>query len=218
MAQIDLIPESYRAYTRAKRIVCHAGFAAGGLVCVALSIFMYVHWQLDQENKQLVLLRQQTKEMAALQAQVNAMQEQKRQLETDVETLAMLRGEGDAARAIQALDRALNDDVWLSRLRFKRTHVSAAPDTDDTGPMQGAMLRVESGTVGADHQAVFKSRIEMHGAATGHAMLSGFMNAMAQQPEITKVRFLNSSAGNTESTTAMQFSVDAVIRTQGGKS
>lgn len=212
MAQIDLIPESYRAYARAKHIVRHAGLISGTLLCVALTVLAYAQWQLNLENKRLVPLRQEAKEMAALQAQLAAMQEQKRELEEDSEALALLRGEGEAARAIQALDRALNEDVWLSRLRYKRVQASAASGASDVNNAQNGVLRVETGAAATDHQAAFYSQIEMHGAATGHAMLSQFMNVMAMQPEIAKVRFLNGSMGSTESTPTVQFSVDAVLR------
>lgn len=215
---IDLIPQSYHAYIRAKRVLRHAGIVAGAMLCAAAIAFASMQWRLNNVNKQLASLRPEAEQLTALRADIAAMQERKTELKTQVETLAMLQGKGEAAVAVKALDHALNDHVWLTRLRFHRVNTLADTSANGSGSAQNGLLRVEQNSAGvngssaADSRMTIRSQIELQGAAADHAMLAQFMGAIGQQPGIAKVRFLNSSASLREASSEVQFSVDAVIQ------
>lgn len=208
MSDIDLIPASYRAATRARRAlrqialllsVCVAGAAvAGGSVM----------WQLRAERARLAELQSGLASVSTLRQQVEALKAKKASREQTQLALTALHGGNDVRLLLAALNQTINDGIWLTSLRFEH------------------LLRLDSATApavpagpGADEVPIehdgkrwlLGNRVEINGAAADQAQLTKFIDGMTAQDGIAAVRFLSSSIKRDESGTVVEFSAEARV-------
>ena len=124
-------------------------------------------------------------------------------LAENVNALATLRGAGEVAALARLLDGALNDRVWFEQLRFTRSQelLQAAPPSPL--PPGTVQLRVpESGAVQAWR---LNTQVDIDGRALDNAAMTSFLAALAANPALSKVRFLNSSTQAPEEGGAVAF-------------
>ena len=192
MADIDMIPRSYREAARARRALAAYGAALGLLLAVAGGASLLLRWRVAVETPRLERIRAESAQAAALRSRLSGAQQRKDALAADLGTLAALRGGGEAALLAQVLDATLNDKVWIEQLRFSRTRgflreplPSPLPaGTVQAHPAQGPAQAWQLG-----------SQVELSGRALDPRAMTDFLAALAAHPALSGVRFLNSTEG-----------------------
>ena len=202
MADIDMIPRSYREAARARSVLRAYGIALALLVVVGCGASLVLRWRVAVETPRLENMRAESALSGTLRSRLAIAQQSKDSLAGDVETLAALRGTGEAALVAQLLDATLTDKVWIEQLRVSHTREllrdplpsPLPPGTVQTHPAQGPAQAWQLG-----------SQVELSGRALDQRAMTDFLAALAAHPALSAVRFLNSSEGNAEEGGAVAF-------------
>jgi Tfp pilus assembly protein PilN len=195
MADIDMIPRSYRAALRARRAMAGYGTALALLALGGGATGALLRWRLAAEAPRLERLRAAERQADAMRARLAQLGQRRDALAQEVQALAALRGVGDAGALAASLDGALNDRVWVERLAFSRS--------------QEALQTPAAGMLVSHGQAWrLSSNVEIAAQASDRDAMTSFLAALAASPMLSDVRFLNSKAGDT----AVAFSVAGALR------
>jgi hypothetical protein len=214
MAEIDMIPRSYRDAVRVGRAVRLFGCALAGVLVLGAVALAGLHWRIAVEEPRLALLRNRTALSEAASKQLALAQVAKATLEQRLAALAALRGAGEIARIGVAIDQSLNRGVWFKQLRFSREE-QLLPVTPVAPPQTGYLVVLPLEEVGKPVESrtwQLSKNIEIGGEAIDHAALTEFLNRLSGQPGIADVRFLNSSGRAAEGAQVIDFNVTAATR------
>ena len=223
MADIDMIPRSYRDGLRAQRALRGYSLALAALLVGGAAATGLLHWRLAVETPRLEQLRTLTAQAEALRVRLGATVTRKTALDQDARALAALRGSGAIARLTQALDGALNDKVWFDTLHFSRTEEllkAPLPSPLPSGTLETRASRQTNAVPGPQTWRLAR-HVDIGGQALDHAALSTFLGALSTSPVLEDVRFLKSGAtsGATlgEGPDLVTFSVTAALAPAGAK-
>jgi Tfp pilus assembly protein PilN len=208
MADIDMIPRSYREAARTRRTLATYGTALALLVAVGCGASLLLRWRLAVETPRLERMRAESTLAGTLRSRLAVAQQSKDALAGDVDTLASLSGAGEAAQLAQVLDATLNDKVWIEQLRFSHTREllrdplpsPLPPGTVQAHPAQGPAQAWQLGT-----------HVELSGRALDQRAMTDFLAALAAHPALSGVRFLNSSEAPAEEGGAVAFGAAASL-------
>ena len=218
MADIDMIPRSYRDGVRARRALHGYGLALGGLLLAGALAAATLHWRLAVQTPQLEQLRARTAEAETLRTRLSASVTRQGALEQDAQALAALRGTGSIARLAHALDTALNDKVWFDSLRFVRTEEllrAPLPSPLPAGTLVTRAALPAAQPAGTSEPQTWRlmRHADIQGKALDHAALAAFLAALSANPVLGDVRFLNSTATAGTGPEVVAFSITASLGT-----
>ncbi|UVW28734.1 hypothetical protein [Massilia sp. H6] len=199
MADIDMIPRSYRESVRVRRTLTAYGAALALLVLAGGGTAAVLRWRLAVETPRLEQARASSAQLAALRAQLDLAQQRKDALLADVGVLAAMRGTKEIATLARVLEEARDDDVWFGRMRFSRTReqLPALPGA----PAPDIVLARSPAQAGVpDTQQAWRlgSHIEIDGEALDHPAMTAFLARVTAKPALQNVRFLSSSSAATD--------------------
>lgn len=221
MADIDMIPRSYREALRVRRTLAAYGIALAALVLAGAGASALLRWRVAVETPRLTQLRADAVQAGALRTQLAGVQRRKDALAGDVEALAALRGAGEAAQLAQVFDATLDDKVWIERLHFSRTRERLREPLPSPLPPGAVMLATAAGAPAgtpAGAQAwQLASHVEITGQALDPAAMTRFLSALAAQPALTRVRLVNSGAAPAEQGGTVVFGAAWSFAQPGGK-
>jgi Tfp pilus assembly protein PilN len=210
MADIDMIPRSYRDALRARRLLARYGAALALLAAAGVGAATLLRWRVAAEAPRLERLRAAGAQADALRARMVQAQQRRDALDQDAKALAALRGVGSAGTLAAALDAALNDKVWIERLVFSRTQELLREPVPGPAP-PGTLLARTPGPLGAAQAWRLAGHVEIAAQAEDHAAMTAFLAALAASPALADVRFLNSKAA-ADGTPALSFSAVGALR------
>jgi len=199
MADIDMIPRSYRDALRVRRALAAYGVALAALVLAGAGASALLRWRVAVETPRLTQLRADAVQAGAIRTQLAGVQRRKDALVGDVDALAALRGAGEAAQLAQVFDVTLDDKVWIERLRFSRTRERLRDPLPSPLPagavmLSGAAIGAAPGAAAVPQAWQLASHVEIAGQALDPAAMTRFLSALAAQPALARVRLLNSGA------------------------
>lgn len=208
MADIDMIPRSYREGLRVRRTLTVYGAALALLLVAGGGASAVLRWRVAVETPRLEQQRAASSQAAALGARLASALQRKEALDGEVAALAALRGAGEVQALATVLDGALNDKVWFDQLRFARSQdlLPAAPGTPTPGVVQARAPQT-----GVAQAWRLGSHVEIDGQALDNGAMSAFLGALAASPALGEVRFLNSSTVSVEEGGAVRFGAAAVL-------
>ena len=209
MADIDMIPRSYREGLRVRRTLTVYGAALAVLLAAGAGAGAFLRWRLGVETPRLETSRSASSQAGAMRVQLSAALARKELLGENVAALATLRGAGDVAALASLLDGALNEQVWFGELRFARTRelLQAAPPV----PLPPGVVQARAAQSGAAQAWRLGSQIQIAGQALDNAAMTAFLAKLAADPGLANVRFLNSSTAEADDGGAVNFSVAAAL-------
>lgn len=208
MADIDMIPRSYRDAQRVRRTLAAYGAALAVLAVAGGGASMLLRWRVAVETPQLDRMRSDSALAGTLRTQLIGAQQRKDALAGDVDALALLRGAGDTASLARVLDSTLNDKVWIEQLRFSRTREALREPLPSPLPPGTVKMNQAQGPAQAWQLA---SHVELSGQALDHRAMTDFLGALAAHPSLGQVRFLNSSEAPAEEGGAVAFGAAATL-------
>lgn len=217
MANVDMIPRSYREARRARRLLARYGIALAGLLLAGAAASAFLQWRLAVELPRLEALRGSTARVEAARTQLASVQVRKNALSEDVAALAALRGVGALARFAGALDATLNERVWLERVVFTRTIEKVEGDLA-AAPPGGLVLRARAAPAATDSASWrLVDKVEMGGGALDHPALTAFLGRLDASGPLHGLRFLQSSVATGEEGQSVAFSIAGPLGPDGGQ-
>ena len=213
MADIDMIPRSYRETLRVRRTLSAYGIALAALLLAGGGASALLRWRVAVETPELDRLRSQSVQAGAMRTQLAGVQQRRDALAEEVAALAALRGSGATAALAAALDQTLNDRVWLGQLRFSRTQELLRDPLPSPLPADAVTAHAAPAAGAAPVLQAWRlaSHVELSGHALDHAAMSSFLGALSSSKALKNVRFLNSAVGGEEEGRAVSFSAAASL-------
>jgi Tfp pilus assembly protein PilN len=213
MADIDMIPRSYRDGVRVQRLLRGYGLALAGVLLAGALAAGVLQWRLAVESPRLAALRDRTAQAEALRARLAAAATRHSALEQDAQALAALRGTGTVERLAQALDASLNDKVWFDTLRFERTEELLRAPLPSPLPAGTLVTRGSTAPNAAPGPQTWRlaRHVAIEGEAQDHAALAAFLTSLSASPALNDVRFLKSGAAAGEGPERVAFSVSGAL-------
>ena len=213
MADIDMIPRSYREGLRVRRTLTVYGAALAVLLVAGAGAGALLRWRLGVETPRLESSRSASAQAGAMRVQLTSALARKELLTENVAVLATLRGAGEVATLAGMLDGALNEQVWFGELGFTRTRelLQAAPPA----PLPAGVVQARAPQSGAAQAWRLGSQVRIAGQARDNAAMTAFLAKLAADPGLTNVRFLNSSTAGADEGGAVNFSVAAALVKRG---
>jgi Tfp pilus assembly protein PilN len=215
MADIDMIPRSYREALRVRRTLAAYGGALALLLAAGAASAVLLRWRLAVETPRLALLRADAGQADAMRTLLAKAQARKDALAQDAGALAALRGAGEVAALAKTLDGAINDKVWFDQLRFSRTQELLREAPPAPLPPGTVQARAPQGTAGAVQAWRLASHLEIAGQASDNPAMSAFLAALSADAGLSNVRFLNSSAIPAEDGGGVTFGIAASLVKRG---
>ena len=210
MADIDMIPRSYREGVRARRTLQAYGAGLALLLLAGGGAGAYLHWRLAVETPRLELDRSASTQAGAMRLQLTAAQARKELLAENAAALGSLRGTGDVAALAAILDESLNARVWFKHLRFTRSQelLQALPPA----PLPAGVVQARAPqAAGAPQTWRLGSQVQISGQALDNGAMTAFLSKLAADPRLTNVRFLNSSTTAAEEGGVVVFNATAAL-------
>ena len=218
MADIDMIPRSYREGVRARRTLQAYGAGLALLLLAGGGASAYLHWRLAGETPRLELDRSALTQAGAMRLQLTSAQARKDLLTENAAALGSLRGTGDAGALAAILDESLNARVWFEHLRFTRSQELLPALPPAPLPAGVVQARAPAGAqAGAQAQAGapqawrLGSQVQISGQALDNGAMTAFLSKLAANPGLTDVRFLNSSASADDEGGLVVFNATATL-------
>lgn len=194
MADIDMIPRSYRDGVRVRRTLRRAGVALAAIVLAAAAGSGTLRWQSAALERRTATLQQAASAAQTSQAQAATAQAARERLLAQQGLLRALRREGELAALAAAIDSALPANVWLTAINLQRDLQLAAPDTSASAPAPDARAtRFATGNADGG-MLVMVTSVELAGQATDYTGITDFLSNLGRMPGMHGVELLSSSA------------------------
>lgn len=209
MADIDLIPKQYVARRVLRRRVRQLALALLGIVMVVGAARGALLLATAHEQQQLASLRRNENDSALSRARMLELEQQKAAAESQIRSLAELRGRGRAALLLEALDAAHLNGVWLDEIRSFRVLTASPAAVDATAaarPAAAAASATPPVTAPAASGTI-RQRVELAGHALDHATLAAFMTRLSGNRALTEVQLLDTSARTASGEAVIDFNI-----------
>lgn len=208
MADIDMIPRGYREGLRVRRTLAIYAGALAALLVLGGGASVLLRWRLALETPRLEQSRAASAQASAMRTQLIDAQARKDGLAENVEALGALRGAGEVAALAAIVDGALNEQVWFDQLRLTRTQeLLQAPPS----PLPPGTVQARAPQTGAVQAWRLGSQVAIAGQAQDNGAMTRFLAALAANPRLSNVRFLNSSTAPQQDGGAVSFNVAATL-------
>ncbi len=219
MNEIDLFPDDLRKRLLFTRWFKLSGFAVvlmSALFVAAFFVLREANARIDQEIRQFQSQREITN---SNRQQLERLNQQKKDLQQQLNLLSGLRSGASAEQMFVMIDRALpGPDVWLTDWKFRRagTPVDETQETVNTG----YFIVIPAGTESNKQEETWKIETHMNirGQALDHVAMSKFVINLTQQREIEDVRIVSSRQSEVNQTKVVDFSLDIVVSARNGAS
>ena len=205
MADIDMIPRSYRDGVRVRRTLRRAGLALAAIVVAAAAGSAALRWQSAALERRTATLQQAASAATASQAQAATEHAARERVLQQQGLLRVLRREGELAMLANAIDTALPETAWLTAVTLQRDLQLAPANAPAPAPApvpDGRATTIATGNADGS-TLVMVSSVELAGQATDYTGITDFLSNLGRMPGMHGVELLSSSANAT--TAAIDF-------------
>ncbi|MDX1776305.1 MAG: PilN domain-containing protein [Desulfobulbales bacterium] len=209
MTDVNLIPGEYTRLQNmqraVKRFLCY--FSVLLLLGVGARIALGVAY--NYESARAEKLKSGEILMEEEKRQLNQLNARKEDLQRRLKMLELLRGGPPAKQMFIAIDKAINDSVWVTKLNFSRAREE---EETDKARATGYFVVVPKGgkDVYEERPWLNSSHLKINGMAVSHSALAGFVQLLVANPEIKKVQVQNTRSRKYLETSVIEFELAAV--------
>lgn len=187
MAEVNLIPADFRSFKELKKKVRLFIVSYLALVCVAGGGKVWIEYIYTYEKKQLENLKTEENSILEKRRVFDELNAQKIELEKYHGKLASLRGGPKAEHMFVVLDKSINDQVWISTLKFFRAGENEPQST--VKKTYSYLILPQENT--SNSQWENQVRMDVKGQALDHSALADFVNMLHDQREVADVKIKN---------------------------
>jgi hypothetical protein len=220
MNEIDLFPDELRKQLLFKRWFKLTGISVVLLTLVAMVAFVVLREASDRIDQQIQHFQSQREISNTTRQQMEQLNQQKSDLKQQLDLLSGLRSGASAEQMFLMIDRALpGSDVWLTNWKFRRagTQVDKTQQAVSTGYFIVIPADNQS-RQGQEETWKIETHMSIQGQALDHSAMSRFVLNLTQQPEIEKVRIVNTRSNQGKQVKLVDFSLDIVVSARKGVS
>ena len=197
MADIDMIPRSYRDGVRVRRTLRRAGVALAAIVLAAAAGSAALRWQSAALERRTATLQQAASAATASQAQAATEHAARERVLQQQGLLRALRREGELALLASAIDSALPETAWLTAVTLQRDLQLAPANAPAPAPVpEGRTTTIATGNADGS-TLVMVSSVELAGQAADYNGITDFLSNLGRMPGMHSVELLSSSASPT---------------------
>ncbi len=218
MSEIDLFPEDLRRKLLFQRWFKQAGVALLVMTLLCVGSFIALREANARIDGEISRFQSQREITNANRQQLEQLNEQKKNLRQQLDLLSGLRSGASAEQMFVMIDRALpGPDVWLTNWKFRRagTPVESRQEAVNTGYF--IVISSDSPTREEETWKI-DTTMTIQGQALDHVAMSKFVLNLTQQPEIENVRIVNTRMNESDALKLVDFGLDIVVSTRGGRS
>lgn len=198
MADIDMIPRSYRAIARTRRTLRLAGIALAIVTVLGAASVGALRWRSAAIARQATTLEAAAAAAQTEHARAAVLQASYVRHAQDDSALRALRRAGEFNALTRAVETALTDRIWLTELTLERDVQAATRDGASDGAVEE--LVTPGATPASPQRWRLASTVQLKGQATDYAAITAFLSALGRAPGVSNLRLI-SSARSTDSTT-----------------
>ena len=192
MADIDMIPRSYRDRVRVRHTLRRVGGALALVLVGAAAGHAALRWQGAALEQQAARLRAAASAAQSDQARAAGERATALRAEQRAAVLGAVRREGELAALALAIDGALPADTWLTALALRRNARVAAPGA---APAAAATTQQAFATgSAAGDLLLLESQIELRGQAASYQGVTDFLARLGRVPGLSAVQLQSSGA------------------------
>jgi hypothetical protein len=129
MAEVDLIPASWRAERRIRRHIKGCAIAIAGVVLAILAGRIWLELSLRAEQAAIQQIQGARRDGEREAAHLSDLQGRVAESHRQRNLIVSLRGSGPLAHALLPLDQALDDTIWFDELHYARQAILPQPGT-----------------------------------------------------------------------------------------
>lgn len=219
MSEIDLFPDDLR-----KRLLLLRWFKLTGVVLVLTSVvsaagYFGLTWASAQIDQKIQQFQSQRKITTSSRNQLQQLNQQKRNLQQQLDLLAGLRSGASAESMFITIDRALpGPDVWITNWKFRRagTVVEGHQQTVSTGYFIVIPAANKGRNAGKEETWKIETNMSLQGQAMDHVAMTRFVQNLTQQSEIENVRIVSTRANRVNRVKLVDFSLDIIVSARKG--
>ncbi len=219
MNEIDLFPDDLR-----RRLLFTRWFKLSGFLVVLLSVLLVAAFVMLREanariDDEINHFQSQREITNSNRQQLERLNQQKKDLQQQLDLLSGLRSGASAEQMFVMIDRALpGPDVWLTNWKFRRAGTPV--DEKQEAVSTGYFIVIPAGSESNKQEETWKIETHMNiqGQALDHVAMSKFVINLTQQPEIEDVRIVSSRQSEVNRTKVVDFSLDIVVSARNGAS
>ena len=216
MNEIDLFPEDLRRQLLFTRWFKLTGYTVVLLTLLSVVAFVLLREASTRIDEQIQFYQSQRQITNANRRQLEQLNQQKSDLQQQLDLLGGLRSGASAEQMFLMLDRALpGSDVWLTNWKFRRagTPVDAGQQAVNTGYF--IVIPADNPNRPAETWQI-ETHMTIQGQALDHSAMSRFVLNLTQQPEIENVRIVNTRSNQGKQIKLVDFSLDIVVSAKKG--
>ena len=211
MNEIDLFPDDLR-----RQLMFARWFKRSAFILIIVSLLIVAAFgALRQVNSKLeedIRYFQGQKEITNTNRnELGRLQQEKNDLQQQLNLLSGLRSGASAEKMFLMLDRALpGPDVWLTNWKFRRagTQVENVPETVSTG----YFIVIPAGSSAREEETwKIETHMNIQGQALDHSAMSKFVLNLTQQPEIEDVRIVSTKLNPSDREKLVDFNLDIIV-------
>ena len=192
MADIDMIPRSYRDRVRVRHTLRRVGGALALVLVGAAAGHAALRWQGAALEQQAARLRAAASAAQSDQARAAGERATALRAEQRAAVLGAVRREGELAALALAIDGALPADTWLTALALRRNARVAAPGA---APAAAATTQQAFATgSAAGDLLLLESQVELRGQAASYQGVTDFLARLGRVPGLSAVQLQSSGA------------------------
>lgn len=215
MNEIDLFPDDLRRQLMFTRWLKRAAFILVGVTLVNGVAFAVLRQANTKIEEQIQYFQDQREITNTNRQQLGQLQQEKIDLQQQLNLLSGLRSGASAEKMFLMLDRALpGPEVWLTNWKFRRagTQVENTPETVNTG----YFIVIPAGSSSRKEETwKIETHMNIQGQALDHSAMSEFVLKLTQQPEIENVRIVNTRLNQSNREKLVDFSLDIIVSVNG---
>lgn len=186
MADIDMIPRSWRDGIRVRRTLRRTVVALAIVMLAGAAGSGWLRWQVAALDRQAAQLQAAATQAQAGQAREAALREEHERHARQDALLRALRRQGELAAFAQAIDGALPPDAWLTGIVLRRDLQAVGGTAIGSGSAQPAAAPSDSAPPG--------STVELTGQALDYEAVTTFLARLGRAPGVATVQLQSSGA------------------------
>ena len=190
MSEVDLIPEEFRQFKLLKQRVKYFIVLYVIIIVVIGFAKLWLVNTVNSENDLLTTLKTEENSILGNRQVIDGLQAKRDELDTYLAVLESLRGGPKAEHMFVALDRAINDSVWITRWKFMRAGEKTGSNSANHSV---GYFVVPKAQVKPVDQWSNQVRMEIAGQALTHSALADFVTKLVSQSEVADVRLQSTS-------------------------
>jgi Tfp pilus assembly protein PilN len=211
MTDVNLIPADYTSQQNMRRVVKLFLYCFGALLLLGIAARTALGIAYNHEKSRAEKLKSGEVLMQEQKEQYDQLAAKKEDLQARITMLENLRGGPPAKQMFIAIDQAINESVWVTKLNFSRAEDQSG--NSKKGGTTGYFIVVPEGKQQAapEMAGLESGRINISGMAVTHSALADFVNLLVDQPTIKKVQVKNTHSRKYIESSVVEYELTAVM-------